>query len=291
MIKADHELEPYYFEHGFTFVTDGKPGELNNLWEQMLENLQKNHTKDRWALHDTPEKVYQNLHGKNASPVAASALRQERAWNKGFTSTRCATVNAEAIIKVYYDRARAKPNVKFVLGTPVERLLYGPQLSVLGVVLEDGREFQAQKTILATGAWSSRLVNLDGILSANAVPIAYIKLTEGEMAKYKSMGCHTHLGLGVNIFTPIGGLLKVLRRSTGVLNTTELSDPEDASKQYRASYPITAVDKPDLGIPPAAESDIREALREFFPAVADRPFFKTRICWSVCLNLIFKSNC
>lgn len=48
---------------------------------------------------------------------------------------------------------------------------------------------------------------------------------------------------------------------------------------YKASYPLTAVDKPDLGLSPSTERDIREALREIFPDVADRPFYKTRICW------------
>jgi sarcosine oxidase / L-pipecolate oxidase len=47
---------------------------------------------------------------------------------------------------------------------------------------------QAERTILATGAWSSRLVNLEGTLEANAVRIAYIKLTEEELERYKSMG-------------------------------------------------------------------------------------------------------
>lgn len=279
LLKHDPDVAPFYFEHGFTFVTDGQPGELNDLWGKMLQKLQDKHTKDRWAVHDSPEKVFQNLHGTSARLAPDNQLPDKRGWIKGFTSTRCATINAEAVIKVYYDRAKSRPNIKFVLGTPVRRLLYGSDQDVLGVTLEDGCTLKAEKIILATGAWSSRLVNLDGILRANAVSIAYIKLTDEEMERYKSMGCHTHLGRGINIFTPIGGLLKVLRRTSGYLNTTDLPDPEDDSKTYRASYPVTAVDKPGIGIPPQAERDIRDALREIFPSIADRPFERTRICW------------
>lgn len=97
-------------------------------------------------------------------------------------------------------------------------------------MLEDGREIRAEKTILAVGAWGAKLVDLDGVLQANAVGIAYIKLTECEMAKYNDMGCHTNLALGINIFTPIGGLLKVLRRSNGLRNTVDLPHPEDPSR-------------------------------------------------------------
>jgi sarcosine oxidase/L-pipecolate oxidase len=279
IIKHDAELQPHYYENGFTFVVNGEKGELSTLWENMVKNIKSKHHESKWAELDTPDEVFQNLHGKNSQLVPESTLQHKRQWVKGYTSKRCATVNAEAMVKVYYDRARSRPNVKFVLGTAVDRLLYGSNNDVLGVILEDGREFHAPKTILAVGAWSSRLVQVNGILHANAVPIVYIRLTDGEMAKYKNMGCHTQLNLGVNVFTPIGGLLKVLRRSSGIRNTIELKDPEDASKMYKASYPITKVDVPNLSIPAAAEKDIREALREIFPSVADRPFERTKICW------------
>lgn len=245
----------------------------------MVQNIKSKHDPSKWTELNTPEEVFQNLHGKKAQLVPESKFNHRRQWNKGYTSRRCATVDAEAMVKVYYDRARSKPNVKFVLGSAVDRLLYGSQNDVLGVVLEDGRKIRACKTILAVGAWSSRLVNVSGILQANAVPIVYIRLTDGEMAKYRSMGCHTQLDLGVNVFTPLRGLLKILRRAAGVRNTTELMDPDNHAATYKASYPVTQVDVPDLKIPAAAERDIREALREIFPQVAERPFEKTRICW------------
>jgi sarcosine oxidase / L-pipecolate oxidase len=135
------------------------------------------------------------------------------------------------------------------------------------VVLENGREFRAEKTILATGAWSSRLVKLDGILNANAVGIAYIKLTEEEHEKYRHMGCHTNLISGVNIFTPIDGLSKILHRVSGVRNTSILKDPEDPSATYRASYPRTAVDDSTQTLPLSMEQALRDEMRKILPAV------------------------
>lgn len=125
LMKADPDLDTYYFEHGFTFATDGQRGELNDFWEEMLLNLKSRHAQDKWAILDSPESVFQNIHGNKAQLVPDRQLSRTRSWNKGFTSKRCTTVNAEGIIKVYYDRARSRKNVKFVLGTPVQRLLYG----------------------------------------------------------------------------------------------------------------------------------------------------------------------
>lgn len=93
------------------------------------------------------------------------------------------------MVKVYYERLRNRTNVEFVFGNPVDRLCYGVSNDdVEGVVLEDGKILRAAKTILATGAWTSRLVKIDGVLTANPVGIAYIKLTANEMAKYRGRG-------------------------------------------------------------------------------------------------------
>ena len=104
-----------------------------------------------WNELKDPSTVYHHLHGKNDEPTLTSQLAGQRKWMKGYTSKRCATVNEEDMVKVYYDRCCQKPTIKFVVGTPVDRLLYGAFLSVNRVVLEEGRELQAQKTILATG--------------------------------------------------------------------------------------------------------------------------------------------
>lgn len=53
------------------------------------------------------------------------------------------------------------------------------------VILEDGRRLHAKKTIIATGAWPSRLVNLTGVMEANAVAIGHIQLTDAEYAGYR----------------------------------------------------------------------------------------------------------
>ena len=254
---------------------------MNTLWEEMFNNIKETQPAAMWNELKDPDTVYRHLHGKEADPIPNSKLSGPRKWMKGYTSKRCATVNAEGMIKVYYDRCCQKPNINFVIGSPVDRLLYGAYSSVDGVILEDGRELRAQKTILATGAWSSRLVNLDKQMHANAVGIAYIKLSLEEYEKYKDIACHTNLVTGVNIFTPLGGYLKILRRTTGLRNTTTLKDPEESTKTYQASYPLTKLDDPTQTLSPDMEQSIREEMREILPQFANHTFARTKFCWYV----------
>ena len=281
LIKNDPELQPHYFERGFTFCTDGQDGEMNTLWEEMFDNIKKTQNASKWNELKDPDSVYRHLHGKNADPTPKSELAGPRMWMKGYTSKRCATVNAEGMVKVYYDRCSQMHNIEFIVGTPVDRLLYGASSSVDGVVLEDERELRAQTTVLATGAWSSRLVNLDQQMHANAVGIAYIKLSPEEYEVYKDIPCHTNLVTGVNIFTPLGGYLKILRRTTGLRNTITLKDPEDPTKTYQASYPLTQLDDPTQTFSAEMEQSIRAEMREILPQFADHPFAKTKFCWYV----------
>ena len=116
---------------------------------------------------------------------------------------------------------------------------------------------------------------------ACAVPLAYIRFKDDEHSRDKDMGCHTNFSTGMNVYTPVDGLLKISRRTVGIRNTMSLPDPEDVTKGYRASYPVIAIDDPSQGLPAAMEQEMREDLREIFPQVAQRPFERTRICWQV----------
>ena len=252
---------------------------MNTLWEQMFENIKETQPAAMWNELEDPDDIYHHLHGKDGGPTPISELAGPRMWVKGYTSKRCATANAEGMVKVYYDRCCQYDRIAFVVGTPVDRLLYGACSSVDGVVLEDGRELRAQKTILATGAWSSRLVNLNHQMHANAVGIAYIKLSPEEYEKYKDIPCHTNLVTGVNIFTPLGGYLKILRRTTGLRNTTTLKDPEDPAKTYQASYPLTKVDDPTQTLSAEMERSLREEMKEILPQFANHPFARIKFCW------------
>lgn len=72
------------------------------------------------------------------------------------------------------------------------------------------------------------------------------------------------------------------RHAVGYLNTqpVTLAVNQDKSAPTHRSTPITAHTAPSVSrIPKEGESDLRRALREMLPAIGERPFENTRICW------------
>ncbi|KAF2146089.1 uncharacterized protein K452DRAFT_305072 [Aplosporella prunicola CBS 121167] len=118
-------------------------------------------------------------------------------------------------------------------------------------------------------------------MEAQAVGIEYIQLTAEKYEAYKDNACHTNLATGVNVFTPIGRLLKVLRRSGGMCNSITLPHPDgEVEEEYRPSYLRTVVDDGvEQYLSLEIEAGIRDELREIAPDFAERPFAKTKYCW------------
>jgi len=60
----------------------------------------------------------------------------------------------------------------------------------------------------------------------------------------------------------------------------EFATGHKRSGPVRRSIPITALTIPSVShIPVEGEADLRRGLREMLPALGDRPFESTRICW------------
>ena len=106
-------------------------------------------------------------------------------------------------------------------------------------------------------------------------------MTPQEEDRWKNMSITTNLSTGLNMFPPYKGEIKILRRSPGYINTVRVRHPENDSKTIEISYPRTIVTNPTDVIPLDAEVAMRENLREIMPALADRPFDRTKICWYV----------
>lgn len=152
IIKNDPNFQPYYYERGVTFCTDGKAGHTEKNWQQICDRIKTSQSASLWNQLDTPGDLFRHLHGSNAEPVSFDELGRDRRWIKGYTSKCYATVDAENMVRVYFERARARSNIKSLLGTPVDHLLYGSNKDIEGVVLENGHTVHTTQTIIATGA-------------------------------------------------------------------------------------------------------------------------------------------
>lgn len=84
----------------------------------------------------------------------------------------------------------------------------------------------------------------------------------------------TNFTTGFNIFPPLNGEIKCLRRSPGYTNTRTVTDSA-TGKSFEVSVPP---DSPST-IPADAEKALRANLAELFPPLAEQPFDRTKLCF------------
>lgn len=277
-IEEDPELKPYYFKQGMSFITSGEPGPLLEVWKKGLANLESQGRTGSLVHMRTPEDVFRRIHGENAQLTPERVLGRERSWNYGYCNMEDAFIDAKESVRVYYERCLRHPSITFKCGVPVERLSIRDGRAT-GVSLEDGTTLSAGLTVIAAGAWSPKLVDLEGLMYSTCLEVAWIKLTADEVAKWKNMSITTNLNAGINLFPPHNGETKILRRSPGYRNTVTIPHPEDPSRTMQTSIPRTIVTNPTDVIPAEAEAGLRDHLREIMPSLADRPFDRTKLCW------------
>ena len=282
IIEQDPDLSRHYFRQGMSFVTDGKPGPMTNLWRKNLANVKAQAARkgevDSVVEMTTPEAVFQRIHGREAELVPEESLGRERRWNLGYCNLEDAFIDARECVRIYYERCLAQPSISFQCGVPVERLRIADGRAT-GVVLENGQTLSADLTLVAAGAWSNRLVYLEGWTKSSAIEVAWIKITKEEEARWRNMSITTNFSTGFNLFPPHNGEIKCLRRSAGYRNTMTVPHPEDPSRTITTSLPRTDVTNPGDVSPLAAERALRDNLRELMPELADRPFDRTKLCW------------
>jgi sarcosine oxidase/L-pipecolate oxidase len=159
--------------------------------------------------------------------------------------------------KVLFDRSSSKPKAK-------------------GVVLVGGETLEADLVILATGAWTGKLVDMRGKAVATGQAIAYIKISDAEQKELENLPTILNFATGIFIIPPRDNLLKIARHAYGYRNPTTVPVPgaDSSSQTMQVSLPETG-----LPVPLEGEEAFREALRQLLPRFINRPFANTRICW------------
>ncbi|KUI56115.1 L-pipecolate oxidase [Cytospora mali] len=202
----------------------------------------------------------------------------------GYINRLSGWADAEACMDWLYREVQATNRVKFISGT-VSSLLYSlynkrtPE--VRGVKLANtGEEITADLTVLATGAWTSSLINLTGRAVSTGQVLAYMDITDEEQAKLRNVPTLLNLSTGYFIITPSNNTLKVARHAYGYLNPS-VSPNSNGSNNTLISMPVTHITDPSLEIPESDKVGLREALREMipWPSLRDRAFKSTRLCW------------
>ncbi|RDW86103.1 NAD(P)/FAD-dependent oxidoreductase [Aspergillus mulundensis] len=148
---------------------------------------------------------------------------------------------------------------------------------VVGVNLADGTHLLASQVILATGAWSNRLIDLSHTASSSGQPVGFIQLTADEAVKFAKTPVMINMTSGVFSFPPTPGtnILKLARHGYGFATEVKseatgrtISGPRRDSSNAASGF-----------LPDDADAGLRDGLKSLFPSLADRPWINRRLCW------------
>lgn len=205
----------------------------------------------------------------------------------GYANFNSGWADAEACVAYALRRVRqaGKDRVTIRSGAQVDRLLF-LDAAVTGAELKDGEQLKADLTILAAGAWSPSLIDLQGRCLATGQAVAFTDITQEEQDTMAHRPTVINMSSGMFIIPPRDKKLKIARHGYGYRNLVKI--PKKKLRPNLSSGPVKGeedevieVSVPEVGvpIPLEAEDAIREAMAILVPHMKDRPFTRTRICW------------
>lgn len=281
-IKNDPVISQFFHQTGMSFTYDGNHDKWENIYITGKTSAERANKDDmsKMVYLNSAEEVFKSIHGKNATPPCSNCIGRDTWWNEGYRNLSNGFIDAELSMKAYYERAKGYSNIKFTF-SEVEKLNYHSGTKKFkSVTLKNGIEFFADLVVVAAGAWSTKLVNLQNLCKVSAIEVGWFKLTPEEEERWKDMSITTNLSTGINLFPPYNGETKVLRRSAGYKNTILVKNPNPGAKDaITISYPRTTINNPLDWMPEDAETAIRENLKEILPSLYKRPFDRTKLCW------------
>lgn len=212
-------------------------------------------------------------------------------WNSGWA-------DAEACVAFALRKLKTDHRVTIRPGCKVSKLLFtdaSKDRQCAGVQLEDGSSIHADLTVLATGAWTPSLFNLEYRCLATGQVIAYVQISPEEQAYLEKTPVVINFARGTFVIPPLNCELKIARHGYGYRNPHHV-DPLSSSSSVAIAKEVS-VPRTDVPIPIEAETTLREAFAELFPpnppppaadnppypatlaTISTRPFTRTRVCW------------
>lgn len=205
--------------------------------------------------------------GKSVEILDATAIRNRFPMfpagklNAGFFNPRGGFVEALRVLWHLRDDLN-RLNVQWHLGQPVASLLIFRGVCQ-GVVLQDGTRLTADQTVLATGAWTGRLVpELQGLAKPTAQPVFHLEVAD--LARYSPprftvmMANMERTGLYLLPVHPRERVVKIGLHTSG-----------------RDMDPV----RQDRMVSTQEVQLLRTFLRDYIPELADAPIVDSRICF------------
>ncbi|KAK7955319.1 fructosyl peptide oxidase [Apiospora saccharicola] len=149
----------------------------------------------------------------------------------------------------------------------------------IGVETADGSQYYADKVVLAAGAWSPALVDLEGQCCSKCWVYAHMQLSPAEAAEYRGCPVVYHGDLGFFFEPDEHGVVKVCDEFPGFTRFLEQQKPYGAPSTQRVSVPRSHAKHPTDTYPDASEQTIRKAISTFLPRFTEKELFNRAMCW------------
>ncbi|KAL4804968.1 FAD dependent oxidoreductase [Aspergillus unguis] len=163
-------------------------------------------------------------------------------------------------------------------GTFKQPILDSDGSTVVGVETVDGTRYHAEKVVLAAGAWSPTLVDLEEQCVSKAWVFAHIQLTPSEAALYKSSPVVYDGDYGFFFEPNENGVIKVCDEFPG-FTRFKSHKPFGSPTAKRISVPRSHAQHPTDTYPAASEVTIKKAINRFLPKFNDKELFNRTMCW------------
>ncbi|KAK4124534.1 fructosyl amino acid oxidase [Parathielavia appendiculata] len=148
----------------------------------------------------------------------------------------------------------------------------------VGVETVDGTQYRADKVVLAAGAWTPALVDLEEQCCSKAWVYAHMQLTPEEAAEYKGCPVVYHGDVGFFFEPNENRVIKVCDEFPGFTRFKQ-HQPYSAPAPKPVSVPRSHAQHPTDTYPDASEQSIRKAISTFLPRFKDKPLFNRALCW------------
>ena len=272
--------EGRYHEPGFVLTADEGFGEY---LDKSLSNVQALASADGKKRAD-PTKIRQ-LKSKDEIRKATGYEGVSGDW--GYANFNSGWADAEACVAYALRRVKQEGGDRVTIrsSAPVDHLLFSDE-TVMGAEIEGGEQIKADLTILAAGAWTPSLIDLQGRCLATGQAVAFIDITEEEQKAMENRPTIMNMSRGMFIIPPRGKRLKIARHGYGYRNLVKVPKMkiQAASKNGLVNGEDegtieVSIPKVGIEIPVEAKDAIRTALGVFVEHMKDRPFTQTRLCW------------
>ncbi|KAK6855527.1 hypothetical protein PG995_007678 [Apiospora arundinis] len=205
---------------------------------------------------------------------------QIKGWKAIFSQDGGWLAAAKAINAIGEELKRQGVNFGFGGAGAFKKPLFAPDGSTcIGVETVDGTKYYGDKVVLAAGAWSPALVDLEEQCCSKAWVYAHMQLTPHEAAEYQGCPVVYHGDLGFFFEPNEHGVIKVCDEFPGFTRFLEQHQPYGAPAPTRVSVPRSHAKHPTDTYPDASEQSIRRAVAAFLPRFQSKELFNRAMCW------------